>query len=61
MCLDSVLGRLTLGCAVVPEGEIARTLASADRRLTVDQAEDVRVTTSSGHSMQIIEAWIGRR
>jgi conjugative relaxase-like TrwC/TraI family protein len=57
--IDSALERIDAGCAVVPEGEIARALASADRRLTDDQAEVVRATASSGHGVQAVEALAG--
>ena len=57
--IDSALGRIDSGCAVVPEGEIARALAGADRRLTDEQAEVVRLTASSGHGVQVVEALAG--
>ena len=57
--IDSALGRIDAGCAVVPEGEVARALASADRRLTDEQAEVVRLTASSGHGVQVVEALAG--
>ena len=57
--IDSALERIDAGCAVVPEGEIVRALAAADRRLTDEQAEVVRVAASSGHSVQVVEALAG--
>ncbi len=57
--IDSALGRIDAGCAIVSEGEIARAVASADRRLTDEQAEVVRLTASSGHGVQVVEALAG--
>jgi conjugative relaxase-like TrwC/TraI family protein len=57
--IDSALGRIDAGCAVVPEGDVARALAAADRRLTDEQAEIVRVTASTGHGVQVVEALAG--
>jgi len=57
--IDSALGRIDAGCAVVPEGQVARALGSADRRLTDEQAEVVRLTARSGHGVQVIEALAG--
>jgi conjugative relaxase-like TrwC/TraI family protein len=57
--IDSALERVDAGCAVVPEGEIARVLASADRRLTEEQTEVVRATASCGHGVQVVEALAG--
>ena len=57
--IDSALGRIDAGCAVVAESEVARALASADRRLTDEQAEVVRLTASSGHGVQVVEALAG--
>ncbi len=57
--IECALGRIDAGCAVVPEGEVARALASADRRLTDEQAEVVRLTASSGHGVQVVEALAG--
>ena len=55
----SALERIDAGCGIVPEGEIARALAAADGRLTDEQAEVVRVTASSGHGVQVVEALAG--
>ena len=57
--IDSALGRIDAGCAVIPEGEVARALAAADRRLTDEQAEVVRLTATSGHGVQVVEALAG--
>ena len=57
--IDSALGRTDAGCGVVPNGEIARAVAGADRRLTDEQAEVVRLTASSGHGVQVVEALAG--
>jgi conjugative relaxase-like TrwC/TraI family protein len=54
--IESALGRAGSDCAVIPEREIDRALASARRPLTPEQEEVVRASASSGHGVQVIEA-----
>ena len=57
--IQASVDRVGEGCAIVPEGIVDRTLAATDRILTPEQALAVRVSATSGHGVQVIEALAG--
>ena len=57
--IDSAVRRVDEGCAVLSRSEVDRAVASADRRLTLEQEEVVRASASSGHGVEVVEALAG--
>ncbi len=57
--IAAAVGRAGEGSGTVDASHVERVIAAADRPLTIEQAEAVRSTVSSGHGVTVIQALAG--